>query len=224
MAKKDTKKKNDDWAKTATRVFVVFILISCILGFTLTMGFFNIFKKAEEGSIVAIEYTIRDETGIPIITSDTSVVETEGVLAGVSQPIQFIVNQTYDDFIVPVEVYIYPSGVINYALFEPEMQAISDGVIGLGEGDSKTIYFPFGSSMEREMTKIQYENIGGNFSEAEIGMWIPLGFAPQPEITVENATPETIATRYAKITSIGDESLNVLYGYAGADIRVTAIA
>ena len=83
MAKKDTKKKNDDWAKTATRVFVVFILISCILGFTLTMGFFNIFKKAEEGSIVALEYTIRDETGIPIITSDTSVVETEGVLAGV---------------------------------------------------------------------------------------------------------------------------------------------
>jgi len=223
MAKKDTKKKNDDWAKTATRVFVVFVLISCVLGFTLTMGFFNIFKKAEEGSIVSVQYTIRDETGIPIITSDTSVVETEGVLAGVSQPIQFMVNQTYDDFIVPVDVYIYPSGVITYALFEPEMQAISDGVIGLAEGDSKTVDFPFGSSMEREMTKLQYENIGGNFSEAEVGMWIPLGFAPQPEIVLDNSTPETIATRYARITSIGDESLTVLYGYAGADIRVVAL-
>lgn len=223
MAKKDTKKKNDDWAKTATRVFVVFILISCVLGFTLTMGFFNIFKKAEEGSIVAVQYTIRDETGIPIITSETSVVETEGVLAGVSQPIQFMVNQTYEDFIVPIEVYVYSSGVINYALFETEMQAISDGVVGLGEGDSTTVYFPFGSSLEREMSKEQYENIGGNFSEAEVGMWIPLGFAPQPEIALENETPQTIATRYAKITDIGDDSLTVLYGYAGADVRVETI-
>ena len=189
--------------RTLTRVFVVFILISCVLGFTLTMGFFSIFKTAADGSGVLISYTIRDDSGVPVISSDQTTVETEGVIAGYSQPLQMVIGQNYSDFIVPIDVYMYPSGVAQYALFEPELTAISDGAKGMHEGDTKTVLFPFGETMVRDMTAEQYTLIGGNYSEASVGMWIPLGFAPQPEVVLDNETaPETVATRMAKIVEV----------------------
>lgn len=224
MAKQKSAKKNDDWTKTLTRVFVVFIMISCVLGFTLTMGFFSIFKTATDGSGIVVSYTIRDDTGVPVISSDQTIVETEGVIAGTSQPMQMVIGQDYPDFIVPIEVYMYPAGVTSYALFEPEMTTIGDGIKGMHEGDKKTVLFPFGETMTRDMTAEQYTLIGGNYSEASIGMWIPLGFAPQPEVVLDNETaPETVATRMAKIVAMENNNLTVQYGYASADITVLQI-
>ncbi|WAI00730.1 hypothetical protein [Methanogenium organophilum] len=224
MAKQKSAKKNDDWTKTLTRVFVVFILISCVLGFTLTMGFFSIFKTAADGSGIVVSYTIRDDSGVPVLSSEETIIENEGVIAGVSQPMQMVIGQNYSDFIVPIEVYMYPAGVTSYALFEPELTAIADGAKGMHEGDTKTVPFPFGEAMVRDMTAEQYTLIGGNYSEAEIGMWIPLGFAPQPEIVLDNETaPETVATRMAKIVEMENDTLTVQYGYASADIAIEQI-
>ena len=224
MAKQKSAKKNDDLTKNLTRAFVVFILISCVLGFTLTMGFFSIFKTAADGSAVLVSYTIRDDSGVPVISSDQSVIENEGVIAGVSQPLQMFIGQNYSDYIVPIDVYMYPSGVAQFALFEPEMTAISEGAKGMHEGDRKTVLFPFGETMTRDMTAEQYTLIGGNYSEASVGMWIPLGFAPRPEVVLDNETaPETVATRMAKIIEKDNDTLTVLYGYASADIAVEQI-
>lgn len=224
MAKQKSAKKNDDWTKTLTRVFVVFILISCVLGFTLTMGFFSIFKTAADGSGIVVSYTIRDDSGMPVLSSDETIIEKEGVIAGVSQPMQMVIGQDYSDFIVPIDVYMYPAGVTSYALFEPEMTTIADEAKGMHEGDTKTVPFPFGETMTRDMTAEQYSLIGGNYSEASIGMWIPLGFAPQPEVALDNETaPETVATRMAKIVAMENDSLTVQYGYASTDITVLQI-
>lgn len=224
MAKQKSANKNDDWTKTLTRVFVVFILISCVLGFTLTMGFFSIFKTASDGSGVVVSYTIRDDSGMPVLSSDETVIENEGVIAGVSQPMQMYIGQNYSDFIVPIDVYMYPSGVVSYALFEPEMTAIADGAKGMHEGDSKTVPFPFGETLVRDMTAEQFTLIGGNYSESYIGMWIPLGFALQPEVVIDNESElETITTRMAKIIGKDNDTLTVQYGYASADIVVEQI-
>ncbi len=224
MAKEKSAKKNDDWAKNLTRVFVVFILISCVLGFSLTMGFFSVFKTVEDGSGIVVSYTIRDDSGVPVLSSDDTVIKNEGVIAGVSQPLQMVIGQNYTDFIVPIEVYMYPAGVTSYAFFEPELTTIADESKGLHEGDTKTVIFPFGETMTREMTAEQYSLIGGNYSQAAIGMWIPLGFAPQPEVVLNNETaPETVATRMAKIVEKDNDTLTVQYGYASADIAITQL-
>lgn len=224
MAKEKSAKKNDEWTKNLTRAFVVFILISCVLGFTLTMGFFSIFKTANDGSGIVVSYTIRDDSGVPVLSSDETVIQNEGVVAGVSQPLQMVIGANYSDFIVPIDVYMYPAGVTSYALFEPELTTIADGAKGMHEGDSKTVSFPFGETMVREMTAEQYTLIGGNYSEAVTGMWIPLGFAPQPEVVLGNETaPETVATRMAKIVEKDNDTLTVQYGYATADISIVQI-
>ncbi len=224
MAKEKSAKKNDDRTKTLTRVFVVIILISCVLGFTLTTGFFSIFKTAADGSGIVVSYTIRDDTGVPVLSSDQTVIENEGVVAGVSQPLQMVIGQNYSDFIVPIDVYMYPVGYTSYAFFEPELTTIADESIGMHEGDTKTVLFPFAETMTREMTAEQYGLIGGNYSEAATGMWIPLGFAPQPEIVLGNETaPETVATRMAKIVAKNNDTLTVRYGYASADIAITQL-
>jgi len=119
---------------------------------------------------------------------------------------------------------MYPAGVTSYAFFEPELMAIADGAIGMREKGSKTVSFPFGKTMVREMTADQYTLIGGNYSQSAIGMWIPLGFAPQPEVVLGNETaPETVATRMAKIVGKGNDTLTVQYGYASADINILQI-
>jgi len=74
------------------------------------------------------------------------------------------------------------------------------------------------------MTEEQYRLIGGNYSEAAVGMWIPLGFAPQPEVVLGNETaPETVATRMAQIVAKDNDTLTVQYGYASADIDITQL-
>ena len=224
MAKEKSAKKNDEWTKNLTRVFVVFILISCVLGFSLTMGFFSVFKTAADGSGIVVSYTIRDDSGVPVLSSDDTVIQNEGVIAGASQPLQMVIGQNYTDFIVPIEVYMYPAGITTYALFEPELTTIADEAKGMHEGDTKTILFPFGETMTRGMTEEQYRLIGGNYSEAAVGMWIPLGFAPQPEVVLGNETaPETVATRMAQIVAKDNDTLTVQYGYASADIAITQL-
>ena len=224
MAKEKSAKKNDEWTKNLTRVFVVFILISCVLGFSLTMGFFSVFKTAADGSGIVVSYTIRDDSGVPVLSSDDTVIQNEGVIAGASQPLQMVIGQNYTDFIVPIEVYMYPAGITTYALFEPELTTIADEAKGMHEGDKKTVLFPFGETMTREMTEEQYRLIGGNYSEAAVGMWIPLGFAPQPEVVLGNETaPETVATRMAQIVAKDNDTLTVQYGYASADIAITQL-
>jgi hypothetical protein len=221
MAKKKSAKKKQDWSKPLTQGFIVFILIACVLGFTLQMDVFSIFKKAKDGTGILVSYTIRDDTGTPVLSSDRAVIEKEGVVAGVSQPLQMVIGQNYSDFIVPINVYMYPVGDTAYAFFEPELTTIADEAIGMREGGSKTVSFPFGKTMVREMTAEQYTSIDGNYSEAAVGMWVPLGFAPQPEVVLGNETaPETIATRMAKIVEKGNNTLTVQYGYASADITI----
>jgi len=224
MATKKSAKKKQDWNKSLTQAFIVFILIACVAGFSLTMGFFDIFKTAKDGNGIVVSYTIRDDTGIPVLSSDQAVIEKEGVAGGVSQPLQMVIGSNYTDFIVPINVYMYPVGSTSYALFEPEMTAIAEGAIGLGEKGTKTVLFPFGKTMVREMTAEQYNLIDGNYSQAAVGMWIPLGFAPQPEVVLGNETaPETITTRMAKIVGKGNDTLTVQYGYASADITILQI-
>ncbi|MDE4909054.1 hypothetical protein L0665_10580 [Methanogenium marinum] len=224
MAKEKSAKKKDDWTKTLTRVFVVIILISCVLGFSLTLGFFSIFKSAADGSGIVVSYTIRDDSGVAVLSSDDTVIQNEVLIAGASQPLQMVIGQNYTDFIVPIEVYMYPNGWNTYAFFEPELTTIADEAKGMHEGDAKTVLFPFGETMTREMTAEQYGLIGGNYSETAVGMWIPLGFAPQPEVVLDNETaPETVATRMSKIIAKDNNTLTVQYGYASADITINQL-
>jgi FKBP-type peptidyl-prolyl cis-trans isomerase 2 len=214
------------WLKVGT----LLVLLICVVGFTLNMGFFSYFTTAQPGSVATVDYTIRDDEGRAILTSVSQIAlesyqNQEG--AFFTDPLQLEVGGTQDAFINPVDVYVtdgqsvYSAG--KFALFSSEIDGISSALEGMRVNDRKTVSLDAGDKWERTMTAEEFENIGGNFTGAQVGDYVPMGFVDAPVIAVDNTTPE-IATRWVKVTDKGDGVLAVQYGYATADIVLKEIS
>ncbi|WOF15777.1 hypothetical protein F1737_03245 [Methanoplanus sp. FWC-SCC4] len=227
MKKKGTK-KDTDWQKTLSRAFIVFILVSCVVGFSLTFSFFSVFKKAEKGNYVIVDYTLSYEDGAPIISSSQAVVQNaykNGYPVALTQPLVLQVGALQEEKIIPVETYIYPDGMKQYALFDLELNTISADIEGMGQNDVKKINLDFAPTLTTNMSGTVYDAIGGNFSEAQVGMIVPLAFSYNPELS-ENETDTNTSVKLERpsiITEKTDDTLILRYGYAVADVQIKEI-
>lgn len=222
--KKQEKRRQNDWFGTVSKVAVILVLILAVAGFTLNMGFFSIFKSVKSGSYVTIDYTLRNDEGRPVISSVQQVVENgydEGYAVGYTSRLSLVANGKVEN-VTPVDVY-YSMGTVQFALFGPEIETISEGIMGMHLNEQKTILFPFGDDLKSNITPSQFEMIGGNFSQAEVGDWIPLGFATAPIVPVGNETPE-VPIRWAEVLEKGEDSLLLGYGYSQVDVIVRDIS
>ena len=222
--KKQGKGKQKDWFGTVSKVAVILVLVLAVAGFTLNMGFFSIFETVKPGSYVIIDYTLRTEEGRPVISSVQQVVESgydEGYTIGYTSRLTLVANGTVEN-VTPVEVY-YPMGTVQFALFAPEIETIGEEIMGMHPNEQKTIIFPFAGDLQSTLTPSQFEMIGGNFSEAAVGDWVPLGFAVAPIIPVGNETPE-VPIRWAEVREKGEDGLLLGYGYPEVEVIVRDIS
>lgn len=232
MAQKKKKTTNDkDWTTIATRAFIVIILISCVVGFSLTTGFFNIFKSGKVGDIAYISYTIVNPDGTPVLTSDQYVAQQAyeaGLPTGLTQQMAMEIGMQTStaekEPISTIEAYVYPSGTIPFALFSWEIDAISAALEGSKTNDVLEVPFGEGTELQREMTEEQYNNLelGVNFSDVPVGALIPMGFTSTTYIPVDNQTIE-IPIRWAKVIDKTTTNITVDYSYLGAQVTVTDI-
>jgi len=221
--KKQGKPKTNDWAKTLSRGFILLVLVACVLGFSLTMGFFSVFKSVQPGSVATVGYTFYDMDGMPVLTSDRNLAQTyyeKGVPIGLSDPLSIEGGEISKPGIVPVKVY-YPDGN-EYALFSNEMDTISSEIIGMKENSRKTIQFPFADTMQMERDAEQINGVT-NFTELESGYKLVLGFSDELPIGLDNVTPVT-AQRWVTITNKTADGANLEYGYSSVEINVMQIA
>jgi len=224
--KKQETKKDKDRQKMLSKIFVVFILISCVIGFSLTASFFNIFKTAEQGNYVIVDYTLNFEDGIPIISSSQSVVQDayqNGFPTALSGSLVLQAGVPQSEKIIPVEAYVYPDGMTEYALFDIELDTISNSVIGMHQGDVKKINFDFAQDLTDNMSSFAYNAIGGNFSQAQTGMLVPLAFNYYPDENGETSNNSVKLERPSVIIGKTDDALILRYGYAVADIQLREI-
>ncbi|UUX92780.1 hypothetical protein [Methanoplanus endosymbiosus] len=224
MSQKKGKKNDTDWQKTLSRVFIVFILISCVVGFSLTFSFFSVFKKVEKGDFVIVDYTLNYQEGIPIISSDRNIVQSyyeKGFPVALSEPLVIQAGALADQKLFPVDAYVYPDGIAQYAVFDLEMDAVSTGVEGMSSGGVKKIDLDFASTLTRNMTAEEYNMIGGNFSSAQVGMVVPLAFGYTPDEEAENST--MTLERPSVITEKTDDGIVLQYGYSVVGVTVTEI-
>lgn len=223
--RKENKKKKSDWQKIFSRAFIVIILFACVIGFTLSFSFFSIFKTAEAGDFVIVDYTLSYEEGYPVISSDQYLVEealSKGIPVAFTNPILVQAGSIQSDKVTPVDVYMYPDGYLQYALLDLEIDAISSDVEGMHENDLKKIELEFAPSLIQNMTAENFENAGANFSEAMPGMILPLSFAySEDDSYSENTT--VMLNRPAVIIGKTNDTVILRYGYAVADIQVREI-
>ncbi len=228
--KKQAKQKKDDRFQSLSRVAILLVLLMAIAGFTLNMSFFSIFKTAEEGDLVLIDYTLLYEDDSPIFSSVEQTVENaynEGRIIGYTPQMLIEAGSETEESMQKVEVYYYTPDYsamdsIQFAFFQAEMDAIAAEVTGMHENDRKTVEFEFWSDLKSTMTPEQFANIGGNFTTAEIGDIMPMGFTEEPIISVDNSTPE-IAIRWATVVEKND-TITLRYGYPAVDIIVQQIS
>ena len=232
MAQKKKKTTNNkDWTTIATRAFVVIILISCVVGFSLTTGFFSIFKSGEVGDIAQISYTIVNPDDMPVLTSDQYIAQQAyeaGLPTGLTQQMAIEIgmqkSSAEKEPISTIDAYVYPSGNMPFALFSWELDAISEALEGSNTNDVLEVPFGEGTELQRQMTKDQYNNLelGVNFSDVPVGALIPLGFSSTTYIPVDNQTVE-IPIRWAKVIDKTNGNITVDYSYLGAQVTVTEI-
>lgn len=217
--RKENRKKDKDWQKTLSRVFIVVILFACVIGFSLSTSFFSIFKTAEAGDLVIVDYTLYYEEGYPMISSDQYLVKeayAEGNPVALTNPLVLQVGSIQSERFTPVEVYQYLLGNAQYALFDLELDAMSSDVEGMHENDVKKIDLEFGPSLAVNISAGEFDKIESlNFSDAEIGMlmFLPLG----------NQENSTEVVRPSIITDKTNDTVVFRCGYSIAEIQVREI-
>lgn len=223
------KKQKEQKVRTIYKVLVV---LGCVLFVVLmivsSMGtsWLSAFKAVKPGDTVTIDYTIRDNNGNPLVTSNQQVYlqqarENKTVLF--SQQLVFTANKSTVKPLIALPVYSgYSSWSGTFALFGGEHDAISEGIVGMKVNEQKTIAIPFTSSMTETWTTDQIKSQGLNVSEVHIGDLLAMAVSNSDTLAV-NATESSYSVRLGEVTSKSSESITINFGYPAIDVQVISI-
>ncbi len=200
-------------------LFVVLMIVSS-MGSSWITGL----KPAKPGDTATLLYTIRDDQGRAVLTTDQRIFnETWGNqnIVFLASPIEMVVNTTTQDLFAPMQAYLPRSGQVQFALLGQEANLISEGLVGMRSGETKTIPLFVGDPMETDITQEQFDQMFGN-STANIaeGTQFIRVLTDTPAINLDpNVTlPEYYRVFYFK--SINPDGYTLKYGYATADVTL----
>ena len=223
--KKQKEKTVAQWKKfVVVGACVLFVVLMIVSG--MGSSWIGAFTVAKPGDVAVIDYTLYDAGGNPIVTTDQTLfkqVATKGKFVLFSKQISVTSNQTFSGTLFPVQVYSTSSGWANqFALFKPEYDAISSGIVGMKVNEQKRINIPSSTSMTQLWSPELLMRNGVNLSDLNIGDIIPMGVGNNPEEMASNKSSLTYL-RVGEVSSKTAEGAVVDFGYPSADIRVVKI-
>ena len=220
-------KEEVNWTKigiVAVCVLMAVFMIVSMFG----MSWLNIFTQAKPGNTALVDFTFRDAQDRPIVTSVLSVITKANdpkVMTFKANSLPVRVNVSSGEDLIPIQV-VNPQneyGVMEFGLFGPEIDVISNSIIGMGVGDTKTLQYPYAGQMSRQMSMDQFVNISGeSFVNVKKGDQVPLAFVDQPQIPLDNATPSSYI-RTAMVTERDETNITLNYGYPTVEITLTKL-
>ncbi len=223
--KKEQNKKPVNWTKIFVVGFGVFFAVAMIATYMapLIEGFRTV--KANDTAVVG--FTLRDAEGKAILTTDQQAYADalrSGVPAFHTQPLVIQAGKIGNNVVNPVLAYNPSTGWLEYALLGLELDDIARSVVGMRPGETKSVSFTYTDPLTVDIDAEEFDIIGGNFTTAEVGDWVPMGFTDTPVITApgEEATPNG-SLRMAKITEKNTENLTIVHRYRSVDIVVNEI-
>ncbi|MDN7025219.1 hypothetical protein FGU65_10010 [Methanoculleus sp. FWC-SCC1] len=230
--KKSQKNGSESGTKNWNKLLfiVVAVMFAVAMVFTYLMPLFTAPRTAQTGDLAVIGYTIRDEAGMPVLTTDQQLVQDEqqnNHLVVLTSRLEIPVGMAVSgENIAPVPIY-YPqgSGFDGFGLLGFETNAISAALVGMHAGESRSVRFDYG---QNDLTmNISAENaaaLGIEFSNATVGDKFTVGLTTTPEIPLgENSTP-SVALRIGEVVEKTAEGLVIRYHYAGADLTLQGVA
>ena len=223
------KKKKEESTKMVKKVLIVgacvlFVVLMIISG--MGSSWLVMFTSVKPGDSVVIDYTFFDAAGSPILTTDQQLyAQTSANTSGLvlARQISVTSNQTLTGSVYPVQIYTPGSGwTKQFAIFSPEFNAISAGIVGMKTNEKKRITIPSGNSMTQNWSADQLSSNKVNITDIHIGDILAMGVSDRPEVVVSN----TSAILYVRIGEVTQKSLSgviVDFGYPVAEVRVVSI-
>lgn len=223
------KKKKEASTKLWQKVLVVgacvlFVVLMIVSG--MGSGWLSIFTVVKPGDTVVIDYTFLNAKGNPILTTDQQAYTTAASTGGglvLSKQISITANQTLTSSLYPVQIYTSDSGwTRQFAIFAPEYDAISTGIVGMKINEQKRINITSGSSMIQEWTTDQLLLNKVNISDISVGDVLAMGVSENPQAEVNNTSAITYI-RTGLVTQKTQSGVAVDFGYPFADVRIVSI-
>jgi len=223
------KKKKEASTKLWKKVLIVgacvlFVVLMIVSG--MGSGWLSIFTVVKPGDTVVIDYTLFNAGGTPILTTDqqlyiNSASTSRGLLF--SRQVSITANQSLTRTLYPVQIYTTDSGwTKQFAIFSPEYNAVSAGIIGMKLNEQKRISIPSADSMTQTWSTDQLMLNKVNISDINIGDVLAMGVSDNPEAEVSNTSSVTYV-RTGEITQKTQSGVVVDFGYPYADVRVVSI-
>jgi hypothetical protein len=223
------KKKKEAAMKMLNKVLIVgacvlFVVLMIISG--MGSGWLTMFSVIKPGDSVVIDYTLFDAAGNPILTTDQQLyTQTAATSRGLlfSKQIAISANQTLAGSLYPVQMYTPNGGWSKqFAIFAPEYNAISAGLVGMKTNEKKRISIPSGSSMSQNWSADQLLRNKVNISEINMGDILAMGVSDKPEDMASNTSALTYI-RIGEITEKTSSGVVVDFGYPVVDVKVVSI-
>lgn len=203
---------------------VLFVVLMIVSG--MGSGWISSFRTVKPGDVVIIDYTIYSASGTPVVTTDKQIYD-RAVAAGKgvfgSKQIRIISNQTIERPVFPVTVY--PSsggGSKQFAIFNPEYNAISAGINGMKPNEQKRISISTGTTMTQLWSADQLALNKLNLSDINVGDGLFLGVSENQLESGSNISANTYL-RAGEVTKKTAEGVVVDFSYPVVDIRVNSI-
>ena len=223
------KKKKAASTKLWQKILIVGACVLFVVVMIITStgsSWLSIFSVVKPGDAVIIDYTFFNAEGNPLLTTDQQLyVKTASTSGGLVllKNISITANQTLISSLYPVQMYTPGSGWSKqFALFSPEYNAISSGIVGMKINEQKRISIPSGNSMTQDWSTDQLLLNKVNISEISIGDILAMGVSDNPEAEVTNTSAITYV-RIGEVTQKTQSGVVVDFGYPVADVRVVKI-
>jgi len=224
--KKNPKGEQTNWNKTLFVVIAVMIAFAMVGTYVLPL--LTPAQAVQAGEIAVIGYTIRDDEGNAILTTDQQVltgemekgnymvVFTQGmeIPAGMAVSGENIATVPIDQRWVDFAGF----GILGY-----EINSISAAVVGMKTGETRSTTFDYkGNQFQMNFSAEDAEGIGIDFANATVGDKLPLGFTDTPDIG-SGANSTAFSMRIGEIVNKTEDNLVIKYRYKSADITLQGI-
>ncbi len=223
--KKQKEKKVAQWKKiVVVGACVLFVVLMIVSG--MGSSWISAFAVAKPGDVAVIDYTLYDAGGNPIVTTDQTIFKqavSQGKFMLFSKQLSITTNQSLTQTLIPVQVYSTSSGWVDkFAIFKPEYDAMSSGIVGMKVNEQKRVNIPQSASMTQLWTPELLMRNGVNLSDIKVGDIIPMGVSDNPEAMATNQS----STSYVRIGEVSQKTADgatVNFGYPAIDFRVVSI-
>ncbi|MHB8164809.1 MAG: hypothetical protein ACYDDV_10805 [Methanoregula sp.] len=223
--KKQKEKSVAQWKKfVVVGACVLFVVLMIVSG--MGSSWLSAFSIVKPGDVAVIDYTVYDAAGNPLLTTDQTlfkqaVAQGKGMLY--SKQISVTANKSLTNPLFPVQVYSTGSGWGDqFALFQPEYNAMSSGIVGMKVNGQKRINIPSSSSMTQVWSPEMLKRNGVNISDMTVGDVLTMAVSDNPEEMASNQSTLSYI-RIGELTQKTAEGAVVDFGYPTMDIRVVSI-